>query len=433
MSDGYQARTIKSAGIYLAPEMVELFALNPEAHYIWLYAMMMANTGWTFRKKFVKDRYIGCGEWKWKAAIRFLISVGLLEIVVTRNKKGKINGREYIFRDLANRLEIVSFDDDDDEPKTPSKTRKPAKINHLTEGQFSPCVDKTDPLCTSSREKAVHTQKPTILEAEMDQDQIEQHRARFMKHFTGKNTFQTFSDNKESKVNLAKVFHNDMSRLDDVNYYGGGIFLTINETDGKGRKRDNIKRVRAIFVDLDGSPLEPVLEYDPHLVVETSPGKYHAYWFVKDFPLEAFSPTQKTLAEMFEGDPVVNDISRVMRIPGYWHQKGEPFMSRIVLESYYEPLSYAEVVQKFPPKPVKQWSRPKEQEYDENSDYKGQYGTDKGNRNHGLARFIGGMVKRRKDFGHMHNEAYRWGKGCNPPLSDNEIESVLRSVGRYAA
>src|SRR5262249_24160550 len=67
----------------------------------------------------------------------------------------------------------------------------------------------------------------------------------------------------------------------------------------------------------------------PHIVVETSPQRWHAYWLVTDLPLADFRAVQKTAIERFKGDPAVCDLSRVMRLPGFMHCKGEPFQVRI--------------------------------------------------------------------------------------------------------
>ncbi|MBF0321779.1 MAG: hypothetical protein HQL62_02355 [Magnetococcales bacterium] len=117
-----------------------------------------------------------------------------------------------------------------------------------------------------------------------------------------------------------------------LNAKGFGVFATVAATDGRGRKKSNITRVRAVFVDLDGAPLQPVLDgpLPPHIVVETSPGKWHCYWLIDFLPLEHFAFVQKALAARFGGDPVVCDLPRVMRMPGFLHQKGEPFLSRII-------------------------------------------------------------------------------------------------------
>ena len=124
-------------------------------------------------------------------------------------------------------------------------------------------------------------------------------------------TFQTFDDNKERKKALeesnrqrkregksqlpdplARIIHgtvdNCWAELVSLNDQGAGIFVTVNETDGKGRKTENIKRVRAVFVDLDGAPLEPVTQWrTPHISVESSPGKFHACWIVIDRHLKS--------------------------------------------------------------------------------------------------------------------------------------------------
>jgi hypothetical protein len=95
-----------------------------------------------------------------------------------------------------------------------------------------------------------------------------------------------------------------------LNRKGAGVYVTVNETDGKGRQKKNITRARALFTDLDGAPLESVTEstLEPHIVVKSSPGKFHCYWSVKDVALEQFERLQKALAARFDGDPAVCDL-----------------------------------------------------------------------------------------------------------------------------
>ena len=261
------------------------------------------------------------------------------------------------------------------------------------------------------------------------------HTDRFLNRFPGKKTFQTFDDKKgpdgKGRGRLAKIIHDDETYLKNINDQGAGVFLTINETDGKGRETRNITKVRAIYVDLDGADVNPVLQEMPHMVVESSPGKFHGYWLVKDFPLEAFKATQQRLIKKFGGDKAVCDLPRVMRVPGYVHHKGEPFTTQIVFEHHGEPLTYAEVCEKFPPDPVKPWSAPKYQQKQEDGEYTGPYGCGRGERNNRLARFLGGMVKRCYDRGKIECEAMKWGKSCSPPMETGEINSVVRSICRY--
>src|SRR5262249_23656811 len=84
------------------------------------------------------------------------------------------------------------------------------------------------------------------------------------------------------------------------NARGAGISCTVNETDGKGRKKTNITRIRAFFEDLDGSPIEPVAnaKLKPHIIVQSSPGRFQTYKrFTGRMPLKIFEPLQKALAD----------------------------------------------------------------------------------------------------------------------------------------
>lgn len=138
---------------------------------------------------------------------------------------------------------------------------------------------------------------------------------------------------------LHGAFEQVVNQLIAKNILGCGIFVTINRTDGKGRKRENILEVRAVFVDLDGSPPEPALNaaLEPHIVVESSPGRFHAYWLVENITLEEFTVIQKALASQFGGDPQVHDLSRVMRLPGFYHHKKSPYQTVIIHESSQQP------------------------------------------------------------------------------------------------
>lgn len=142
-------------------------------------------------------------------------------------------------------------------------------------------------------------------------------------------TFQTFADERghPNAKALVRVLHGDFDTHRDhlrrLNDAGAGVFVMVNRGDGKGRATGNVVGVRALFVDLDGAPLAPVLEagLSPHIVVESSPARWHAYWLVRDFPLDEFKNAQQRLAALFNGDRAVCDLPRVMRIPGFLHQK----------------------------------------------------------------------------------------------------------------
>ncbi len=148
-------------------------------------------------------------------------------------------------------------------------------------------------------------------------------------------TFQTFGDAGTDKA-LTRLLHGSFDehtqKLKKLNEAGAGVFVAVNETDGKGRRKDNITRVRALFVDLDGAPIEPVQSAPTpaHIIVASSPGKYHAYWRVTDCEPDACEPALKEIIQRFDGDRACCDRSRVLRLPGFWHRKREPFMVRAI-------------------------------------------------------------------------------------------------------
>lgn len=151
-------------------------------------------------------------------------------------------------------------------------------------------------------------------------------------------TFQTFKDLEDADV-FPRIFHATEDNLGAVleqlaqeNQKGAGVFVTVNQTDGTGRKAANITKVRAFFADLDGAPIDNLARFNPqeHVVVESSPDRFHAYYLVADCPPDEFPPIQKRLAKLFESDPKVSDLPRVMRVPGFIHQKGDPFMTSIL-------------------------------------------------------------------------------------------------------
>jgi hypothetical protein len=158
---------------------------------------------------------------------------------------------------------------------------------------------------------------------------------------TGTFTFQTFDDNKERKDSrLARILHGTLDQhlptLTQLQQQGAGVFVMVNEGDGKGRSAANVLRVRAHVLDLDGAPLEPAMKSDlpPPIVVESSPQKWHAYWLIDNCPLGEFKARQHALAARFKGDMAICDLPRVMRLPGFWHQKSTPFQTRLIKPTF---------------------------------------------------------------------------------------------------
>ena len=119
---------------------------------------------------------------------------------------------------------------------------------------------------------------------------------------------------------------------------GCAIFVTVNQTDLQGRKEVNITHLRAIWQDCDNAQaigaLPPMLP--PSLVIQTSPGKLHRYWILRE-KVPNDEKNQKiwralmgSLVSKYFSDPSTVDTSRVLRLAGAWHLKGAPYQSNIV-------------------------------------------------------------------------------------------------------
>lgn len=260
------------------------------------------------------------------------------------------------------------------------------------------------------------------------------HFNRFNSHFTGTKTYQLFHDKKDPK-HTARVLHDpSKGELLDYNRKGYGIFLTVNETNGKGRTKKDITRVRAVFADLDSAPVNmaPVMDYNPHMVVQSSPGKFHAYWFVYDCPVSTFTEVQKSIIETFGADKACKDESRVLRVPGFYHQKNEPQPTVVVHEHDYPEISGEDIISIFPPVKRKKFSAKRYKRSSVTGKFNGPWGTSEGDRNNQLAKVIGIMIKEQMPWGDIEADAHKWGNSCSPPMRGSEIDHTLRSMMRYA-
>lgn len=237
----------------------------------------------------------------------------------------------------------------------------------------------------------------------------------------GEMTFQTFDDAKLGRKGLTRILHGSYQRnaanLGALNNRGAGCFVMVNRGNGKGRKTAAVQQVRALFLDLDGSPLAPVeaAPIRPPIMCETSPDKFHAYWPIAGMPLADFKRAQQALAARYTGDPRVCDLPRVMRLPGYLHTKGEPFRSRLLHCDPVKPWNWPDFAQTMG------------LQFTATDTDTGQY--TEGNRNVSLYRFACGLRQQGID----HNEALRRvnvanARCCTPPLESAEVEGIVASA-----
>lgn len=240
----------------------------------------------------------------------------------------------------------------------------------------------------------------------------------------GELTFQTFADGGNGDRRLTRVLHGpylkNAATLSELNNSGAGCFLQVNRGNMAGRKASDICAVRALFLDLDHSPLGPVqaAPIQPAIVCESSPERFHVYWPVDGIPLAAFKPAQQALAARYGGDRAVCDLSRVMRLPGFMHMKGAPFRSRLLHCD-----------------PVKPWNWPDfalAMDLPDSDSPRGAERIDKGTRNDYLFRFACGLRQQGKTMSDgLHRVTVANQSRCNPPLDSEEVERIVRSAWTY--
>ena len=138
-------------------------------------------------------------------------------------------------------------------------------------------------------------------------------------------TFQTFDDSPNSKKpSLARIINGTIDEvfptLCKLNNQGAGIFVTVNEgTDGAGRKKENIVRIRSTFIEDDSKAGVSREDFPirPNMIVNSSQGNYHHYFLTSDMALEQFTPIQNRFIASYQSDASVKDISRVLRLPKF--------------------------------------------------------------------------------------------------------------------
>lgn len=148
----------------------------------------------------------------------------------------------------------------------------------------------------------------------------------------GRFCFQTFDDSVTKRQSLVWQGHGTLDdhalHLADLNEAGAGIFVTVNRTDGQGRKEANITGIRALFIDGDDQDMPTEWHKPPSIIVTRDARHWHAYWVLRPVSedLEFFKGAQMALIERYKTDAKIKDLPRVMRIPGFLHRKQEPVM-----------------------------------------------------------------------------------------------------------
>jgi len=164
--------------------------------------------------------------------------------------------------------------------------------------------------------------------------------------------FQTFDDTPTKDVELVRTFNGTLESYEDkllaLNDKKAGVFVTINESKSNRRLKQDIFKATAIWQedDADGAVIP---ELEPSIVVETSKGKFHRYWLIRNGTedLDTWERVQNILVKKYGSDKNAKDLSRVMRLPGFFHNKGEKFLVKIAAVKEQALYDWATLVEFF--------------------------------------------------------------------------------------
>jgi hypothetical protein len=118
--------------------------------------------------------------------------------------------------------------------------------------------------------------------------------------------------------------------------------------NGDGRNNKSVEKIRCVFNENDGH-IPKKMPIEPNIVVETSPGKAHYYFLCEDIEKDEFTGIETRLIDDYGSDPNAKDLARVLRLPGFYHNKKRPHLVKISHESGSLPYSRDAIIKAFPP------------------------------------------------------------------------------------
>ena len=139
-------------------------------------------------------------------------------------------------------------------------------------------------------------------------------------------------DDKKTRALPAKEFTDTIDQawpmITGLQAEGYACFYFLNEVGadaGQYARDADVTRVRAIPADFDQG-LPRTWHTLPDLLVHTSPNKGQALWLGNLPTPENFKSACRRIIARYGSDPAVCNLSRILRLPGSLHLKGEPHL-----------------------------------------------------------------------------------------------------------
>ncbi|GMK37273.1 hypothetical protein PCCS19_03260 [Paenibacillus sp. CCS19] len=151
------------------------------------------------------------------------------------------------------------------------------------------------------------------------------------------NKASTITDTKEQALEKAKSLKASKSESIasvSITRTPNSRYLLLAE-----RTKSRIEQLKKTYLNRHRSSIKDAM------IVETKNG-FHMYWPIQDGSLDKFEPIQKALVNKFNSDPRITNLSRAMRVPGFYHMKdpSDPFMVKVKQWGRSQPFSQNELV-----------------------------------------------------------------------------------------
>lgn len=149
----------------------------------------------------------------------------------------------------------------------------------------------------------------------------------------------------DSREDSRGMFEIQIAEAHSLNRDGFGIFHTVNFFKGP-RRISNLAKVVAWAIDMDEGTKEEQLErlhqgLVPTVVVESKRG-FHAYWKAQDGSQANWNRIMSDhLIPFYRADKKARDLTRVLRVPGFYHMK-DPANPFLIQKIYSRRVEYEE-------------------------------------------------------------------------------------------
>jgi hypothetical protein len=90
------------------------------------------------------------------------------------------------------------------------------------------------------------------------------------------------------------------------------------------------------------------LPLKPHLGVASDPHQYESYWRVAGLTVAQARAIQETLVAYYGADQAAQDLTGVLRMPGFYHWQDEPHWVRLIQAAYIAPYPAAVLMNAVP-------------------------------------------------------------------------------------